>query len=124
MGGGSSSSIRSNSLRGNLTRVEKEFGGIKNGYFGSPGSTSRVRTISTDQPRKSAVQFFKLASQGARISHSRDGFVTVAHFPDGSAVSLRPSSQSDGSPAIQIKPSKSSGAIKAQKIHFVKDEIK
>ena len=123
MGGGSGNGTRSTSLRENLKRVQDKFGAIKNGYFGSAGSTSRVRTISTDQPRNSAIQFFKLASQGAKISHSREGSVTVARFLDGSAVSLRPSSRSDGSPAIQIKPSTSTGAVKAQKIHFVKEEL-
>ncbi len=123
MGGGSGKGDRSGSIRENLSPVARAFGGIRNGYFGSPGSTSRVREISSDNPNQASVQFFKLASQGAKINPSRDGSVTVARFPDGSAVSLRPTSRFDGSPAIQIKPTKSSGVVKAQKIHFVEEKV-
>lgn len=46
----------------------------------------------------------------------------VTKMRDGSIISYRPISSSDGSPAIDIniRKSRNSGGIKQQKIHFVK----
>ncbi len=43
---------------------------------------------------------------------------------DGSVISMRTTSYSDGSPAVQINITNSahSGGVKEQKIHFVKED--
>lgn len=53
-----------------------------------------------------------------------NGKGTIAKLADGTIVSYRKVSSSDGTPAvdINIKNSKESGGVKQQKIHFVKEE--
>ena len=48
----------------------------------------------------------------------------ITRMADGSVVTMRRVSHSDGTPVvdINIKPSKDSGGVKGQKIHFVEDD--
>ena len=47
----------------------------------------------------------------------------ITHMSDGTVITMRKVSTSDGTPAvdINIEHSRGSGGIKSQKIHFVKE---
>ncbi|MEE3393496.1 MAG: hypothetical protein VZR23_07440 [Lachnospiraceae bacterium] len=94
----------------------------KNGYFGDKsGSNNRVRHITSNDPVKTAKDFYDKAAHGG-IEHQMDnGKGVYTKMKDGSILSSREISSSDGSPAVEIniKHSKNHGDIKYQKIHFV-----
>lgn len=92
----------------------------KNGYFGSPAKSSRVRHILSDSPTATARDFYERASKGGVEEPMRNGRGVKTLMGDDTVVSLREVSSSDGSPAVEIniRKSSSSGGIKNQKIHF------
>ena len=47
----------------------------------------------------------------------------ITHMADGTVITMRKVSSSDGTPAvdINIEKSRGSGGVKSQKIHFVKE---
>ena len=82
------------------------------GYYGVPGSSSRVRVINGTVDEAYAL-FDHLSSGYTHESVAGYGGVTRA-LPNGGYVTFRPDSKS-GSPAIDIK---GIPGIKDQKIHF------
>lgn len=123
-GGGYAKSPSSfEALHKNLKSVAAHYPVTANGYFGAPGKQAKGRTriIESDKPSKTAKMFFMVAAKDGRIVKYSDGTVTVAKFDDGSRVSYRQTSTSDGSPAVEIiieTPGR--GFPKFQKIHFTK----
>ena len=95
---------------------------FKDGYFGSKGSSSKVRRIESDDPIATASDFYKKATKGGIETPLRNGKGVMSKLADGTIVTMRPASSSDGSPVVEINISKSSGSagIKQQKIHFVR----
>lgn len=110
-------------LTDNLPELKKHFKTTPEGYFGTEGSSTNVRRIASDDPLATAKKFFKIATKGAvETRHPKEG-MTLCKMKDGSTVSIRVTSSSDGTPAVDIKIDKSvEGQIKTQKIHFVKKE--
>ena len=103
----------------------------KNGYFGTKGTSAtnpRIRHIKSDNPVETAKAFYDQLAQGGVETPFYDKKTgqekgRKSNLSDGSVVSWRNVSSSDGSPAvdINIESSKDSGGIKQQKIHFVKE---
>lgn len=108
--------------------------GLKNdyeyseGYFGHKGMSdnSHVRNIPSSTPIETAISFYdRLTFGGVQepIYDKKSGtqIGSKTKMSDGSIISYRPVSSSDGTPAIDINIEKSSdsGGIKMQKIHFV-----
>ena len=96
----------------------------KNGYFGtaSPSTGNRTRNIKSDDPLSAAKTFYdKIALGGIEKSYN-GGKLHITKMADGTQVSFRETSSSDGSPVceINIKHSSHTGGIKQQKIHFIK----
>lgn len=93
------------------------------GYFGEKGQgRSFVRNISSDDPVKTAQDFYDKAALGG-IEHQMDnGKGLYTKMKDGSILSYREVSSSDGSPAVEIniRDSNDHGGVKFQKIHFSK----
>lgn len=92
------------------------------GYFGSKGQSSgKVRNIVSDNPIATAKEFYQIAAKGGIEQQMLNGKGYTTKMKDGSIISYREVSTSDGSPAvdINIKRSINSGGIKQQKIHFV-----
>ena len=112
-------------LTDNLPALTEAFKSTPEGYFGTKGSCTKVRRISSSDPVATAKKFFKIASAGGEKDEkasSGNERVSVV-MKDGSRITMRIKSSSDGSPAVEIVVSKvSRGAIKDQKIHFTKGE--
>lgn len=111
------------SITDNLPSLKSKYP-ISNGYFGNRGDSTKERTrhIESKNPISTSIDFYNKLTHGAIEKKLPNGKGTVAKLEDGTIVSYRKISSSDGSPAIDIniKRSKNSGGVKQQKIHFVK----
>ena len=114
------------SITENLPSLSSEYD-CNNGYFGEKGQGRKsVRNISSDNTMKTAKDFYDRASRGG-IEHQMDnGKGVYTKMRDGTIISYREVSSSDGSPAVEINIhySNNHGEIKTQKIHFVKGKRK
>ena len=109
-------------LTDNLPKLTEKFPLTKDDYFGERRNKkkSHPRHIKSDDPSKTAQEFFNLAKEGAKtVEPLPNGRGWMATMKDGTEVIFRPSSSSDGSPVVEIKNSKSP-RVKDQKIHFIK----
>ena len=95
-----------------ITHGYGKFAVNDSGYFGTPGSSSRVRIINGTVDEACAL-FDHLSSVYTHESVGGYGGVT-RELPNGGYVTFRPDSKS-GSPAIDIR---CIPGIKNQKIHF------
>lgn len=96
-----------------------------NGFFGEQGKgRSFVRNISSDDPASTAKDFYDTAAHGGIEGAMDNGKGYVTKMKDGTILSYREVSSSDGSPTVEIniRQSDDHGDIKYQKIHFVKGE--
>jgi hypothetical protein len=97
------------------------------GYFGDKGDSPRssVRHIESEDPLKTAKDFYDKASYGGKEEKLEDGKLKTI-MKDGTVLIFREISNSDGTPVVQIniQSSNNNGGIKKQKIHFVKKESK
>lgn len=95
---------------------------FKNGYFGinDGKSNNKVRTITTDKPEETARDFFNRISYGG-VNVSKNG-VLMTRTHDGTIITFRIKTSSNGSPAVDINIDNSTrtAGIKRQKIHFTK----
>lgn len=100
-----------------------------NGYFGTKGesSSAKVRNIKVDNPKEKAKEFYDEITYGGieqDIYNKKTGEKVgkKTHLADGTVITWRNVSSSDGSPAVDINISYSSyaGDLKSQKIHFIK----
>ncbi len=106
----------------NLPSLTSHFS-FHNGYFGEKGEgTHFVRVIKSDDPVSTAKDFYNKIAYGGLEYKMSNGKGVFTKMRDGSILSFREVSSSDGSPAVDINISKSNdhGGIKQQKIHFVK----
>lgn len=119
------------SIGENVASLKKDYT-FSDGYFGKKGESStnsRVRNIESADPHTTAKEFYDKASYGG-IESSIYNKKTEAvigkktKLADGSIVSWRDVSSSDGSPTVEIniEHSTSNGGVKQQKIHFVKEK--
>lgn len=106
----------------NLASLERKYPLSPSGYFGTKGQgRSFVRHISSDTPVATANDFYNTATKNSVSERDIGGKGKMATLRDGTTVSIREVSSSDGSPAVEIKIS-SPGRVKDQKIHFVKEK--
>ena len=94
------------------------------GYFGenSKHGSDRTRNIFSSDNLASAIDFYNKIAYGGKEQIVNDN-LRITRMADGSVITMRRVSHSDGTPVvdINIKPSKDSGGVKGQKIHFVED---
>ena len=110
------------SITENLPSLTKKYD-YRNGYFGEKGKgTNYTRNITSDDPIKTAKEFYDKAAHGGIERKMENGKGLYTKMQDGSILSFREVSSSDGSPAVEIniKESTNHGDIKYQKIHFLK----
>lgn len=99
-----------------------------NGRFGfsSPSTGNKTRNIESDNPRETAKDFYDRIAFGGKESTYHNGSMKVTRMADGTIITWRETSHSDGTSVVEINIDDSShtGGIKEQKIHFVevKDE--
>ncbi len=108
----------------NLPDVEKRFPLSPSGMFGKKGHGARV--IETKSPVGTAYELFNRLVEGydkIEPIQYKDGKRKgcKAYMNDGSVITFRKRSTSDGSPAVDIKI-ETQGRVKSHKVHFVKKE--
>ena len=116
------------SIGENIPDVSKDYP-VNNGYFGTKGDSSdnSIRHIESDDPSATAKDFYDRIAHGGIENDilDKNGNIKGAttKMADGTVVTWREVSSSDGSPAVDINSKKSteSGGLKVQKIHFVKN---
>ena len=121
MGGGpgGSYSTSSSDLSANVKALSSKYPLDGAGKFGFK-TQDNVQNVEVDNPAEVAKYFFSALSKGGDVSSLKNGKGHIASFGSSKAayVVYRPSSSSDGSPAISLKiPGKSPLDYK---IHFVK----
>ncbi len=112
------------SLNDNLADVTRRFPLAPCGMFGERGNGD-ARIIKSKAPVGTAYEFFNRITSGyVKISEIpyKDGSKKgcVATLKDGTRITMRKKSSSDGSPAVDINIV-SPGRVKSHKIHFVKE---
>lgn len=121
------------SVSDNVFSVSKDYPINASGYFGTKGDSSdnSVRHITSEDPTSTAKDFYdKLAYGGieSNITNKKTGKVIgkKTTMKDGTIITSREVSSSDGSPAVDINIQKSNApaGISGQKIHFVKEKEK
>lgn len=100
-------------MEANIAKLHSKFGIDSKGRLGV-SSKSNVNVIVSKDPLGEATKTWRILSQGGRIQPipGKSGF--VATFKQGEAVTFRPTSSSDGSPAVDINTSKD-----RYRIHFI-----
>lgn len=92
-----------------------------NGYFGEKGiGRSFVRNIKSSDPIATSKNFYDRASYGGIERKMNNGKGIYTKMSDGTILSYRNISSSDGTPVVEIniKYSNDHGDLKYQKIHF------
>ncbi|CAH8720074.1 hypothetical protein M5W83_18470 [Paenibacillus thiaminolyticus] len=86
------------------------------GYFGEVGQSgnSKVRNLSGGD--KVAREFFDEKTQGFKTERDIGNGKKLRILEDGTAITYRPVSHSDGTPAVDIN---GGSTYKQQKVHFV-----
>ncbi len=111
------------SINENIKKLS-DFYMFSNGYFGSRGDSTResTRHIESSTPISTSINFYNKLTYGGIEKALPNGKGVVTKLQDGSIVSYRKISSSDGSPVvdINIKYSNNTGGVRQQKIHFVK----
>lgn len=97
-----------------------------NGRFGesSPSTGNRTRNIASADPLSTATDFYNKIANGGMETVLRDGALRITRMADGSIITMRTTSHSDGTPVVEINITNSthSGGVKDQKIHFIKED--
>lgn len=109
------------SIRENLQSLTSSYD-YHNGYLGEKGhGRDFVRNITVTDPIKTGKDFYDKAAYVGVERSMANGKGHYTKMKDGSILSYREVSSSDGSPAVEINIKKSinHGGIKNQKIRFV-----
>ncbi len=97
-----------------------------NGYFGvkSPSTGHRTRNIISNNPIDTAKDFYDKIAFGGKETVLKNGNLNITYMADGTVVTMRIASHSDGTPAVEINiiDSTHTGGVKEQKIHFISEE--
>lgn len=114
---------RHHSISDNLPELIDSYQ-FAHGFFGKRGDSTKERTrhIESENPIKTSKDFYNKLTYGAIEKNLPKGKGKVAKLKDGTIITYREISFSDGSPVvdINIKRSKDSNSVKQQKIHFIK----
>ncbi len=115
---GATKAIKHSKITDNAMDVAKKYTLNDSGYFGEKGKNCRI--IKSNDPVKTSADFYKEISQGGIEEPLSNGKGMQTVFSDDSRVVYRIETSTPDSPAVNIKVV-SSGKIKTQKIHFVKE---
>lgn len=98
----------------------------ENGRFGvsSPSTGNKTRNIASADPVSTAKDFYDKIALGGIEQSFNNGTLKVTRMADGTHVTWRLISHSDGTSVVEINidHSKHTGGIKKQKIHFVEEK--
>lgn len=125
MGGGKykGGATRYHSISDNIKKTSSIYE-YNNGYFGKKAKKkdNTIRHIESSNPIKTSKDFYNHIAYGGYEKEIPNG--KRANLEDGTVITWREKSSSDGSPVVDINitKSKKSGGLKKQKIHFIKGE--
>lgn len=92
------------------------------GFFGenSIHGSNRIRNIFSTDNLKTASDFYDKIAYGGKEQRINDN-MRITRMADGTVITMRKVSHSDGTPAvdINIRDSTHTDGVKDQKIHFV-----
>ena len=88
-----------------------------NGYFGEIGQSGNNRVRNLSGGDSAAKKFFNEKTQGFKTEKDLGDGKILRIMDDGTAITYRPKSHSDGTPAVDIN---GGSTYKQQKVHFVK----
>lgn len=95
------------------------------GFFGenSRHGKERTRNIASSDNISAAKDFYDRIAFGGREQIVNEN-MRITRMADGTVITMRKVSSSDGTPVvdINIRPSSHTGGVKGQKIHFVQGE--
>ena len=96
----------------------------KDGYFfdkSEQGNNNNIRQCTATDPLYCSKDVFSSLTEDAFTQSDYSQGTIIAILPDGTAITWRASSSSDGSPAVDINPSSEAikMGVKRQKIHFI-----
>lgn len=118
--GGSASSPQA--FGRNVSEILRSFSVNQQGLFGVAGR-GRSRRLYSDDPSATARLFYDTLGRGGQVRRIDRGYIRT--FDDGTHITYRPVSRSDGSPAIQISvQNPRSPLARYQKIHFMEGSDK
>lgn len=117
-------SVYFRSIGQNVLIVSSKYG-YANGYFGenSKHGSNRTRNIIAADNLTAAQDFYDKIAFGGKERIVNDN-MRITRMADGTVITMRKISHSDGTPAvdINIEPSTHTGGVKSQKIHFVQED--
>lgn len=120
---GGSQSYRS--IGQNVLRTSSKYQ-YSNGYFGknSPSTGSKTRNIVSRDNLATAKDFYNKIAFGGTEKIYDNGNRRITQMSDGSIITWRKKSTSDGTSVVEINISNSThtGGVKRQKIHFIEEE--
>lgn len=112
------------SIGQNILLASKKYG-FASGYFGknSRHGSNRTRVIAASDNLAAAKDFYAKIALGGKERKVNDN-MTITRMADGTVITMRKVSHSDGTPVvdINIKSSTHTGGVKGQKIHFVQED--
>ncbi|WP_432718497.1 hypothetical protein [Pectinatus frisingensis] len=88
----------------------------ENGYFGDIGQSGSNKVRNITGGNKAAQEFFDDITQGFKSEKNLGNGKKLRIMEDGTTVTYRPASHSDGTPAVDIN---GGSTYKQQKIHFI-----
>ena len=86
-------------------------------FFGKKRKGSKVRTIESDNPMETSMDFYSQISEGGITDYLDNHHGIKTELDDGTFITFRPYPKTEGSPAVEIK-NDIEGFF--QKIHFIK----
>lgn len=106
----------------NARLLARQYRLTSGGYFGRKGTGKGVRVINCMNPIAIAEYCFHILGQGGQteVALNRKGQeIHMSRLNDGTLVTYRRITSSQGSPAVEIRLSGGEHIVKQQKIHFV-----
>jgi hypothetical protein len=114
-----------NTIRDNLHEMMQIVPLKRTGYFGEKSlkkKSHKVRVVICSDPSRTAYDFQSKAIKGFSSMKIIEGKGYVAKLRDGTTITYRKTSTSDGTPVVELTI-KGLKRVKDQKIHFIKGEI-
>ena len=108
-------------INASIDRLADHFPISPGGYFGDPGKSSKVRTISSVDPYATAEKFWRLLKGNLKAVPTANGNGSRVDFPDLSIAVYRRITSTNGSPGVTLTIKTSGlGVTGYQRIHFIK----
>ena len=111
------------SIKDNIPSTSNSYT-YNNGYFGEKGKAKKdfYSQIETSNPIEESKKFYDTIAYGGIEKPMSNGKGYITELKDGTIISYREVTSTEGSPAVEIniKKSTDTGGVKKQKIHFEK----